>query len=106
MMKYGLSHSMAVNIGTALYNHLSEEPRRYIDLDDPLPPVSLADEALVSMAFVMDYRHRYGVSFQVAYTMGYSELFGPRAGGGYNGFRIGSRDGGKECTATVIPIHR
>ena len=78
MMKYGLNHTMAMNIGTALYSHLSQEPRRHIDLDDPLPPVSLQDEALVSMAFVMDYRHRYGVSFQVAYTMGYSVLFRAR----------------------------
>ena len=88
MMKYGLNHTMAMNIGTALYSHLSQEPRRHIDLDSPLPPVSLENEALVSMAFVMDYRHRYGVSFQVAYTMGYSELFRSRPHPGTSGGNV------------------
>lgn len=76
MIKHGLTHQMAMNIGTALYSHLTREPLRDIDPDSTPPEVSLPDEALVSMAFVMDYRHRYGVSFQVAYTMGYSHLYG------------------------------
>lgn len=106
MMKYGLNHQMAMNIGTALHTHLTAEPQRYIDYDDAPPAVSLEDEALVSMAFVMDYRHRYNVSFQVAYTMGYSELFGPRSVPGRYDFLEVSRDGDTGCTATVIPFHQ
>lgn len=81
MIKHGLSHPMAMSIGTALYSHLTQEPLRDIDPDSTPPDVSLPDEALVSMAFVMDYRHRYGVSFQVAYTMGYSYLYKRSSGG-------------------------
>lgn len=91
MMKHGLNHTMAMQIGTALYTHLTQEPQRHIEMDTPLPPVSLQDEALVSMAFVMDYRHRYGVSFQVAYTMGYSELFRARPYPGSNGGNVSLR---------------
>lgn len=75
MIKHGLSHQMAMNIGTALYDHLMKEPLREVDPESPVPPVSLSDIALVSMAFVMDYRHRHGVGFHEAYAVGYNKLF-------------------------------
>lgn len=132
MVKFGLSHPMALNIGNALYAHLTNEPRQHIDLDSPLPPMSLPDEALVSMAFVLDYRHRYGVSFQVAYTMGYNVLFNTRWASNRSTFTesvltdseacdqlspaehvtasvrrcVENIEGNKGCTAIVIPIHK
>lgn len=71
MTKFGLSHQMATNIGTALYDHLEREPRRDINPLDPEPAAMLPDLALVSMAFVLHYKHKHNVSFVEAYTVGY-----------------------------------
>jgi hypothetical protein len=71
MNKFALSHQMASNIGNALYDHLEREPRRYIDPNAPEPQAMLKDVALVSMAFVLHYKHKHNVSFTEAYTVGY-----------------------------------
>lgn len=69
--KFGLSHQMALNVGTALYSHLLRERYREIDLEAPSPEPQLPGEELVSMAFVVDYRHRHKVSYPEAYAAGY-----------------------------------
>lgn len=76
--KYALSHSMAFNIGTALCAHLLREKPRYIDPDSVPPPVVLDGSELVSMAFVVDYKHRHNVTYAQAYTAGLTEIFKER----------------------------
>lgn len=66
--KFGLSQQMANNVGEALYSHLLREPTRVIDPETPVPELCLPHSVLVSMAFVVDYRHRHGVTYAEAYT--------------------------------------
>lgn len=100
MTKFGLSQQMATNIGTALYDHLVGEPRRTIDPLAPEPSAMLQNVGLVSMAFVMHYKHLHDVSFTEAFSIGH-DLVALQSG--ETGFAYSSQE---ELTQTPVPFSR
>lgn len=71
MDKFGLTQQMAANIGIALHDHLLNEQRRPLDATVQEPQAMLKESSLVSMAFVMHYKHTHNVDFTQAYMVGH-----------------------------------